>query len=267
MLRHVADTDIRCSIGGHGCNRRAGRIGKRSWIHWQRVVMEECSKPCRAKEKCIPEDGNGKASIGRLLGEFKNDHRLGLDTDELDIRYMSRKHYDYILSLPLVLHIPSLHTFVVHAGLLPHNPHKSLSDPTQPLIAASDSFIADVDTARMAEELSILLDVPQNADPWTLMNMRSVYTHGQKKGRVSKSAKKGSPWSELWKEEMKRCTGQGYWEDSADDEEGVGVVEELVDADEGDDDELQEQRDRGAEEELSKLKCSPVTVIYGHAGE
>ena len=46
---------------------------------------------------------------------------------------MTREEYLYLLNLPLVLHIPSLHTFVVHAGVLPYDPHHSISSIRQPL--------------------------------------------------------------------------------------------------------------------------------------
>lgn len=47
--------------------------------------------------------------------------------------HMTNEQYEYLLSLPLVLHIPTLHTMVVHAGLLPLNPKKSLTSKHQPL--------------------------------------------------------------------------------------------------------------------------------------
>jgi hypothetical protein len=46
---------------------------------------------------------------------------------------LSDEHYRYLLSLPLVLHLPSLHAHVVHAGLLPLDPTRSPKSGKQPL--------------------------------------------------------------------------------------------------------------------------------------
>jgi len=147
-----------------------------------------------------------------------------------------------------------LHTFVVHAGLLPSDPTKSLTDASQPLIAASKAHYNDEASGRLSEELAILFGVRQNADPYTLIEMRSVHTKGKKKGKVTKNGSKGKPWSEVWNKEMKRCT-RGL----VDDEE----AEEKTSWKRADDDDDYEEGDDGAPE--SNLKCSPVNVVYGHA--
>lgn len=156
---------------------------------------------------------------------------------------MKPRHYEYLIDLPLAIHIPSLHTFVVHAGLLPMDVSKSLADPSQPLNAAASSSIADLQAGRLVEELAILLDVRQNTDPYTLLEMRSVYTHGKKRGKVTKNQNKGEPWSNVWNKEMKRCTKSTSLELS----EPEGESEEASTE--------------------SNLKCSPVNIVYGHAGE
>ena len=135
---------------------------------------------------------------------------------------MSEEEYDYLLQLPLVLHMPSLHAFVVHAGVLPHDPRHPVTAIRQPLAhipekleitppkpapsrldieqelesvkrlnfyrAEPDSDTVDpsgrkhskwnMTAMRNAQELSVLADVPQNADPWALMNMRGITKHG-----------------------------------------------------------------------------------------
>jgi hypothetical protein len=50
-------------------------------------------------------------------------------------RDMSKKDYEYLLSLPLALHIPSMHTVVVHAGLLGRDPRKKANAIDQPYSA------------------------------------------------------------------------------------------------------------------------------------
>jgi hypothetical protein len=168
-----------------------------------------------------------------------------------------------------------MHTIVVHAGILPSDPRRSANDVNQPLIEASHSTSSpnyDASLARNSEEVSILLDVPQNTKPWNLLNMRGVYFKGKHQGEVSKSSKKGKPWSEVWKKEMKRCKGPGAWfadgmgewgaEHDEHEDEGTEGQED------GEGDELVGQERRDDEDDMeSDLKCSPVTVIYGHAGE
>lgn len=121
-------------------------------------------------------------------------------------------------SLPLVLHVPSVHLFVVHAGLLPSIPTRSPSDARQPLAHTpdigspeepdelvdyyarldSDDILASYDSQdvlfrradeytyedrlRTAQENALLSDIPDNRDPWVLLNMRGV----RKKGKVTR---------------------------------------------------------------------------------
>lgn len=198
-------------------------------------------------------------NIGRLPGASLID----LSGPLLTHRHLTPSSYKYLLELPLVLHFPSLHTFVVHAGLLPHDPLKALSDTEQPLFSADTTL--NNPNSRTSEELSILHNVAQNTVPWNLINMRSVRTKGKRKGEPTKSSKKGKPWSKLWNKQMGRCRGPGIWEDEAEldsetweeDEEDVVQDDELGRRDDED------EEDDEVEEEA--LKCSPVTVIYGHA--
>lgn len=110
---------------------------------------------------------------------------------------MTKADYDYLVSLPLVLHIPSEHTFVVHAGILPYDPTRPITSERQPL--AHPPFIGSVESSarsnsvflsskkekhplpllREAQEISILQDIKKNRDPWVLQNMRSVLKDGE----------------------------------------------------------------------------------------
>ena len=169
---------------------------------------------------------------------------------------MSKDQYIYLVDLPLSLHIPSLHTFIIHAGILPVNPLKSVSDPSQPLVIADETDSVSSEAARLKEELSLMFDIPQNNDPWTLINMRSVYTKGKKKGQITKSTKKGTPWSEIWQSEMSRCIGKGSHLDETDDHD---LSEDITG--EG----KSTSRKGKGKGKHGELECSPVTVIYGHA--
>jgi len=115
-------------------------------------------------------------------------------------RDITLEHYDYLRSLPLVLHAPIAHTYFVHAGLLAADPTRDPSDPKQPLSRLPTT--AYPEEVRRLQELALLNEIPQNQDPWVLMNMRSL----SKDGKVT-DAKKGTPWSDLWNDVMDGCTG------------------------------------------------------------
>jgi len=164
-------------------------------------------------------------------------------------RSLSPTHYEYLLSLPLVLHIPHLHTYVVHAGILPHDPRFPFHAPHQPLAHLpvieddeNESGVAsderNITALRVVQEKAVLDDVPQNSDdPWVVLNMRGVLDNGT----VTRKNTQGQPWSEIWNRVMDLCDGyDDYWED----EEAMHV-------------------DRDGE--VEKLPCYPSMVIYGHA--
>ena len=201
------------------------------------------------------------------------------DGNSPEIRDMTQEQANYLFSLPLVLHVPHLHFFVAHAGLLPSDPRLPPTDRSQPLAhaptlaqksaaasehAAEDDRVLlsrlqahllaqessadssslftqrrpsrDLDTRalgdlRRAQESAILSDVPQNRDPWVVLNMRSV----TKKHKVTRNGDKGTPWSKLWNRDMDACRGF---------DAGVATRPKPGDY---------------------ELPCRPATVVYGHA--
>lgn len=236
-------------------------------------------KILRKEKKMYPTDWEWRGEhwkIARWIEMSRVCKRLVIDVTDTS-RHLSGSSYRYLTELPLVLHLPSLHSFVVHAGLLPHNPLKALEDASQPLLiadtTANDTSTDILSSSRASEELSIIRDVPQNTVPWNLINMRSIRTKGKKKGQPTKSSNKGTPWSKLWKKEMARCRGPGAWqvedlltEEWEENDVEVDENDELEDRIEARDED--EDEEHGLEDgvEESGLKCSPVTVIYGHAG-
>jgi hypothetical protein len=99
---------------------------------------------------------------------------------------MSKSDYEYLLSLPLVLHLPSEHTFLVHAGLLPYDPTLPITSKRQPLShlpkIPSRLLKGSIPALRNAQELAILGDIEQNTDPWVVLNMRNL----RKNNKVSR---------------------------------------------------------------------------------
>jgi hypothetical protein len=176
-------------------------------------------------------------------------------------RDMGKKEYDYLLSLPLALHIPSMHSVVVHAGLLGRDPTKEADASDQPY---SQLFGPDTEEqasmSRKEGELAVFTTIKQNRVPYTLLNIRSVL----KDGEVTKKSNKGTPWSDIWQQEEERCRGQGVWDDQEgdeNDEQGKehGSIEMVED--------MEKRRKHDSLQKLPKLNCSPLTVIYGHAGK
>lgn len=142
-------------------------------------------------------------------------------------RAMTDEQYHYLLSLPLVLHIPSIHALVVHAGLLPVDPTRGVTSSHQPLARIPilpKSGHHDTKLLRAVQEIALVNDIPQNQDPWAVLNMRSVLSNG----KVSKKNDEGDPWPKLWNKIMKRCKGF----------DGKGS---------------------------DHLPCYPFTIMYGHA--
>lgn len=177
-------------------------------------------------------------------------------------RDMSTREYDYLLSLPLVLHIPSAHTYVVHAGLLPSDPRYKPQHPRQPLAhvppmpSVSKHKPKPNDTLpilRRLQEIALLSDIPQNKDPWVVLNMRGV----NGKNEVIRSVfyldrtrvylfivvvyrtKDGTPWSQIWNRDMDLCDGF------------EGSLHLLPRS--------------NLKSNKQSLPCHPSTVIYGHA--
>jgi hypothetical protein len=133
---------------------------------------------------------------------------------------MSKSDYNYLRSLPVVLHLPSEHAFVAHGGLLPCDPTRSICSkllqlarlPKLPLALGGGS----IPTLRNAQELSILTDIKQNNDPWVvhIRNRRNVEV-----GIISlpfdafveptlvcyRKTGKGKPWAGVWNGTMSRC--------------------------------------------------------------
>jgi len=120
---------------------------------------------------------------------------------------MSKSDYDYLRSLPVVLHLPSEHAFVAHGGLLPYDPTHSISSKRQPLAhlpkLPSTLGSGSVPTLRNAQEISILNDIKQNNDPWVVLNIRNL----RKDNAVSRKTGKGKPWADIWNGTMSRCAG------------------------------------------------------------
>ncbi|KAF9468050.1 Metallo-dependent phosphatase-like protein [Collybia nuda] len=210
VLIHVGDI---LSKGGHGgsmdvlsymaSNNITGVRGNhdqkviewRGWINWirtlpggQRWLKEKLEKYAEAEAEGVPlerwikrEKKYDKSKWWKLVPKdwvlFGEHYKIA--------RAMTNAQYNYLVSLPLTLYIPSAHTYIVHAGLLPSDPNYPFNHRRQPLARVPNYPPATksgpkklknetLPILRGLQELAILKDVPQNTIPWDILNIRSV---------------------------------------------------------------------------------------------
>lgn len=160
---------------------------------------------------------------------------------------MSDEESRYLLSLPLRLYVPHVHAFVVHAGMLPADPRYRLDDKKRQPMARIPILPGhrhgDVDKLRYLQETSLLSRIPQNADPWVVLNMRNILD-----GKPTRNNWRGTFWASVWKEQMNSC---------------VGFDEQVSDL-------RRDTEEREvpflSDDDLTHLElpCHPVSIIYGH---
>ncbi|KAH0833200.1 hypothetical protein J3R83DRAFT_12232 [Lanmaoa asiatica] len=206
--------------------------GGKEWLedvdsHWSHVDGDETNAEFNAWRKKSHQKWEAYVPSGwKLQGKH---YKVARD--------MSQEHYDYLRSLPLVLYAPTAHTYFVHAGLLAADPTRKSGDPKQPLSHWPTTANPEEDglVLRGLQELALLNEIPQNQDPWVLMNIRSLSTDGK-----VDDGKKGTPWSDLWNDVMRSCSGLP----------ATGLPTILS------------KHDLATR---TSLQCFPSTVIYGHA--
>ncbi|KAI0951315.1 hypothetical protein AcW1_008385 [Taiwanofungus camphoratus] len=278
-------------------------------IQWADVARKRAAGTWRAEWwRRIPRPGKRRARKDWQI--FSDHYWLAKD--------MTPAHKECLRSLPLVLHIPSEHVFVVHAGILPSDPHFPPSDMRQPLAHSpylksypNDDFAHNVrshltdevdedrrvmfslnelgrgqevlyypgrrnrteERLRTAQEKAILSEIPDNRDPWVLLNMRGV----RKKGKVTRSNDKGTPWSQIWNDQIGRCAG--FDETSASVSENLHRSSHTSKVLSDVNIERSDRRHRTAvsvsdglghenqdeDSEQARLPCEPSTIVYGHA--
>lgn len=232
----------------------------RAWMDWIRSLpggkswLFEFNK--RADKRLNTQDGLDddwiEKEIERQDRRWRNRIPKGwkMFSDHYSIaRDMSAKQYNYLVSLPLVLHVPSAHTYLVHAGLLPYDPTFDPANHRQPLAHVPAKHKDDA-RLRLLQELAILHDIPQNRDSWLKINMRSILNMNRRKdSEVTKDGNIGTPWSDLWNEAMSQCAG--YNKLSLDQEE----EEEFIGG----------KTSSKFTHKKSFFPCKPVTILYGHA--
>lgn len=218
---------------------------------------------------------------------------------------MTPEHAQFLFSLPLIIHVPSEHFFLVHGGMLPSDPRRPSNDRHQPLAhppSADDELPtmpealseheyeypvldaapaqsafprsredddtddneddddSETEELRILQERSLLDDVPQNRDPWILLNMRGV----RKSGKVTRQGDRGTPWAKIWNGQMKRCGGFEIEGAHA----RANASSPASASSHHNDDDGEKDKDEWREDDEARresLPCLPSTVVYGHA--
>lgn len=198
---------------------------------WVEVARKRASGTWKADWWArIPKPGQGKHEKEWKM--FEDHYWLAKD--------MSTEQATFLKSLPLILHMPAMHAYVVHAGILPSNPRLEPTDLRQPLTHlpavrdSQDQSKVSEDTLRALQEQTVLDEIPQNQDPWVVLNMRGVLNSG----KVTRDNEEGTPWSDIWNDQMRRCSGFSSSTSSF---------------------------FKKPKEKHYSLICHPSTVIYGHA--
>ncbi|KAI9440068.1 calcineurin-like phosphoesterase [Lactarius indigo] len=198
----------------------------RAWINWVQGLesgtgsrwlldLEEKWEQGNVSGK-LDDDSDTEDWVKEQMRDGRKDHKWWsrvpkgwkLFSDHYRVaRDMSKSDYNYLCSLPLVLHLPSEHAFLAHGGLLPYDPMHSISSKRQPLAHSPKLPSAfeggSIATSRNAQELAILDDIKQNNDPWVVLNIRNL----RNDNTVSRKTNKGKPWADIWNGTMSRCAG------------------------------------------------------------
>ncbi|KAL7417133.1 Metallo-dependent phosphatase-like protein [Mrakia frigida] len=239
----------------------------RSWMEhvlpggWPFAELDEWSESyARKKAGYLPMDGE----------KFK------WQGEHFEIaRLMTKEDYKYLLSLPLVLHLPSLSTHIVHAGLLPVDPTLPRSSPPPAWQLPDPKLPTSTTLNQTSRELLLLTSIPQNTVPWNVLNMRSI----DDDGIVSQETLEDAGWSEVWNEVMEECRKRGgpktpvegkmrlgseeqeVWEIEEESEEREMGGEGEVDAEK----KKNEKGGKKHKKEKHEISCEPISIIYGHA--
>ncbi|KAJ7903490.1 Metallo-dependent phosphatase-like protein, partial [Mycena olivaceomarginata] len=244
VLSYMAQNNITGVRGNH--DQKV--IEWRSWLEWIRGIdggkrfLTDFHAKAKAASPDDPEEWAEKhiKKIAKRKWRMKIPDGWKILSDHYRIaRAMSDAEYRYLLSLPLVLHVPTAHTFIAHAGVLPSDPRYAPYHRRQPLARIpvlphgvkhdKTSPEKTLPLLRRLQETAVLTDVPQNTDPWVTLNMRGVLADHS----VTRS-KDGEPWSDVWNHDIDLCEGF-------------------------------DQHMHLTKHSKTALPCYPATVVYGHA--
>jgi hypothetical protein len=193
----------RHNITGVRGNHDQKVIEWRGWIDWVSSFHEGQAWLKRIEAQWEKRRKHGQSDLDDFLDDEKNamdardktwwkliprDWKLLGDHYRI-ARAMSNEEYDYLLKLPVKIYIPSAHAYIVHAGILPSDPHYPYHDAKRQPLARIPKLRHTVEEPavpekiekgplterlRYLQEIGVLTKVPQNTDPWVSLNMRTV---------------------------------------------------------------------------------------------
>ncbi|KAF8340615.1 Metallo-dependent phosphatase-like protein [Cantharellus anzutake] len=153
-------------------------------------------------------------SVGRYAGNDPFDfisHGWDWGGNHWDLaRRMSHRQYQYLVNLPIILHLAPFNAHIVHGGLLPMDPVRSIKSHKQPLAKVPDRSNEteprsppNITLLRSMQEMAVVTEIPQNTVPWNVMNIRSILNDGT----ITRGGDEGIPWPDLWNMVLKKCEG------------------------------------------------------------
>ena len=267
--------------------KKAEKKGKdlKSWNkHQRQIAMGKAESSVSADQLFMDDDMAKwwlKVPDGWLL--FSDSYMVATE--------MTERHYEYLISLPLRIHVPHAHLFLVHAGLLSHDPKKDDDDPSQPLSHApsvsrvyaygdrfnklrgalnplagwlarlilqnQDSYREDTEVYDVTEDVRrekqerAILAMPLNMDPWVTQNIRSV-KHGKPTRYVRSRASSLFPYPRHKIRGKKGEPWSEIWNVDMNMCHGFDPRDTL-------------EPSIGVMNKHRELPCLPMSVIYGHA--
>ena len=204
----------------------------------------------------------------------------------LTVRYrdITPEQASYLTSLPIVLHVPRLHLFIAHAGILPSDPRLAPTDRRQPLAHVptrlsnafeSQGFSTHISTEGdgrgddrvLTSRLQAYLSTQDTSDasPLSAPNVDHLRTL-QESAILADIPQNRDSWVVL---NMRSVTKKHKVTRNGD--KGTPwskIWNEQMERCRGFDGELSDDADedlKGGKEKKYELPCYPSTVVYGHA--
>ncbi|KAF8520264.1 Metallo-dependent phosphatase [Hysterangium stoloniferum] len=219
------------NVTGVRGNHEEDIIGWREWIDWAEKHSEGGAEWLTRLEARYPDGFSSKMRQSSLASSIPS-HLTFMDEHYQLAKNLTISQYNYLRALPVVIHIPSLHAYVVHAGILPFDPRHRADAHNQPLARRPQNHTDPF--SRVLQERSLLTDIKQNRVPFNLLNIRSVSGNG----KILRKHTKGTPWADLWNMVMDHCEGYNVQPTTEGNRSDLG---------------------------LGPLPCLPFSAIYGHA--
>jgi hypothetical protein len=159
-------------------------------------------------------------------------------------RRLRHDQFEWLRQTPSAIHVPDLHTFVVHAGLLPTDVTRPMRATGQPLATTPRGRTEDLKRRAQEDEVLDGKGIRANRELWTRTRLRSVRANKT----LSSKREEGTYWADVWADVVGRCRGF--------------PAGNIIEGDDMGDDDTGRVAD--TEAKRKGLSCMPMTVVYAH---